>query len=402
VSFSFDLGFGAGGFKSAGSCQPKLSVTDAKGVITSKTVGSTLSFRQPSSAPSPKPEQTRTPTPTATPSPTPTPSPEPRLANSATGDVSLSQTEFNISEDNVVNLSFSVSDFAIDTADFKCGDSEDFVRFGTSPYLTSRNPYVFFGGKRVTPGGYSSDIRDNLVNKRDFPYVSKPVSSVTTKVGFTLKVSIPKNTVTATGACRVTGLVKTLDGKISQLDPGVSLSFVKKAESNSFTGGAVAGSLTLTRDSSPYLLKSPIVLGLQSQMVVQAGVEMLVEHNGPIFEGSGVGGIKILGTANAPVQIKNAKSLWKNPLGSNLEIRHAVFTNFGSIFDSDSTPSARPFGVEIYDSKFFGTRNGDVGGWRAGAGPLILERNYFENEMIMYKTMVEDLEKELEQLRNEK
>jgi M6 family metalloprotease-like protein len=96
VGFTFDLGFGAGGFSSAGSCQPKLSVTDAKGVITSKTVGSTLSFRQPSSAPKP--------TPTPTPKPTPEPTPEPTLANSASAEYEVSQRTLAIFSGSATNL----------------------------------------------------------------------------------------------------------------------------------------------------------------------------------------------------------------------------------------------------------------------------------------------------------
>jgi len=295
---------------------------------------------------------------------------------SATAEVTFSQTKFNIAEDNIFSLVWSASDFAIDRADFYCGNNGKYVSFGTSPHLTTRSPYVFFDGQSVTPGSYSPNHRYQWARKVNYPWVSGSVQSVVTRVKYTLRIAVPKNTVKTTGDCQVTGVVTTLDGKTTQIDPGITLSFFENLRNDAFTGGAVTGSLSLNRSSSPYYLKSPIILGEQSKIIIGPGVKLFVEHDGAVFEGGGVGGISLLGTADQPIRVADAKTLWKSG-PHELEIRHSVFTNFGSIINAADS-GGRPFGVKIYDSQFIGTRNGGVGGWRVPI-QLILENNYFKN-----------------------
>jgi len=295
---------------------------------------------------------------------------------SATAEVTVSQTEFNIAEDNIFSLVWNVSDFAIDTADFYCGDNGSRVRFGSSPYLYGLWPYVVFDGQDVAPGGHSTDHRYQLAKKVNFPWISKPVSQVVTRLKFILKIAVPKNTVKTTGDCQITGVVKTLDGKTTRIDTGITLSFFESLINDAFTGGAVTGSLSLNRSSSPYYLKSPIILGAESKLIIGPGVKLFVEHDGAVFEDGGRGGIRLLGTADQPIQVADAKTLWKSK-SSELEIRHSIFTNFGSIFD-EADSGVRPFGVKINDSIFIGTRNGGVGGWRVPT-QLMLENNYFKN-----------------------
>ena len=286
-----------------------------------------------------------------------------------TAEVSYSKTKIEASKDSVIDLVVSVEDFLMRSGSLTCGSllSVDFpLTDGGGAF------YRLNGAPAVRVGALSTNHRIKLLEPKDHPYLPWS-TSVYVKMWYAFEIPIPRGTFSEPASCETLVTINNADGSSETVATNTKLEIDLSGGGQEFTGGDVTSSLNLTAEASPYYLKTQIRLADNAIVTVEAGAELIVQHEDAVFAGRGE--VRIFGTTNDKVIVRNAATLW-SAQGNLLTARHTVFLNFGSIFPM---VGQRAWGLVLQDCYFQGIGPEGLQSSSLGAtGKLILTNNYFE------------------------